>query len=206
VKKLQDETLPPWFEQSEFGRNTPRWERFDSSLMADCRVFKVRRDLSRIGPAGQEHDFFCIEAPDWVNVVPLTARGEVVMIEQYRHGSEEVTLEIPGGMVDDGEGSVNAVTRELFEETGFISSNVISLGSSRPNPAIQNNRIHTYLALDVVCRQKPRIEGTEHTTVRLVPKEAVPELISRGVIDHALVILAFYKLRLWEDGLIENQP
>jgi ADP-ribose diphosphatase len=205
VTKPQDETLPPWFDQTEFGRKTPKWERFDSSLMADCRVFKVRRDLSRIGPSGQEHDFFCIEAPDWVNVVPITSRGEVVMIEQYRHGSEEVTLEIPGGMVDDGELPLTAATRELFEETGFIPSNVLSLGSARPNPAIQNNRIHTFLALDVVYREKPQGDGTEHTTVRLVPREAVPELISRGVIDHALVILAFFKLRLWEDGLISNQ-
>src|SRR5918912_1261792 len=80
-----------------------KWRRESSEYVADCRVFKVRRDVSADPRDGRAHDFYVIEAPDWINVVPLTPRGEVVLIEQYRHGTEEVSLEIPGGMVDPGE-------------------------------------------------------------------------------------------------------
>ena len=84
------------------------WRRRSSEIVADCRVFRVRRDLSVSPHRGSEHDFYVLESSDWINVIPLTADGEVVMIEQYRHGSEEVTLEIPGGMVDAGESPPDA--------------------------------------------------------------------------------------------------
>jgi hypothetical protein len=70
------------------------WQRRSSEIIADCRVFRVRRDVSVSPHRGSEHDFFVLESPDWINIIPLTANDEVVMIEQYRHGSEEVTLEI----------------------------------------------------------------------------------------------------------------
>lgn len=91
------------FDREKFGAGTNLWRRASSEIIADCRVFQVRRDLSADPRTGREHDFYVLEAPDWINVVPLTADNEVVMIEQYRHGTEEVTLEIPGGMVDAGE-------------------------------------------------------------------------------------------------------
>ncbi|MGH9901890.1 MAG: NUDIX hydrolase, partial [Pyrinomonadaceae bacterium] len=111
------------------------WRRQRSDQVADCRVFQVRRDRSANPRDGREHDFYVIEAPDWINVIPLTADDEVVMIEQYRHGTEEITLEIPGGMVDAGESPREAAARELIEETGYAAREVVELGRTRPNPA-----------------------------------------------------------------------
>lgn len=178
------------------------WRRARSEQVADCRVFQVRRDVS-VNPRGRgEHDFYVIEAPDWINVVPLTANDEVVMIEQFRHGTGEVTLEIPGGMVDDGEDARRAAGRELLEETGYESNTeLLLLGSTRPNPAIQNNWIHTFLARDVEFRQTPVFDGTEHTAVRLVPLDQVPALIADGTITHSLVIVGFHWLMLHRNNL-----
>ena len=172
------------------------WRRESSEYVADCRIFRVRRDMSADPRDGRAHDFYVIEAPDWINVIPQTASGEVVLIEQYRHGTEEISLEIPGGMVDPGESPAGAAARELLEETGYAASEIIFLGKTRPNPAIQNNWIHTYLARGVEYRCEPACEGTERTVVRLVPLERIPALIAEGKIDHSLVVVGFHLLAL----------
>jgi 8-oxo-dGTP pyrophosphatase MutT (NUDIX family) len=174
------------------------WKRLASEQVADCRVFRVRKDSSVNPRDGSSHDFYCIEAPDWVNVIPLTANEEVVMIEQYRHGTGEVGLEIPGGMIDEGESAREAAIRELLEETGYRAPKAIALGRSRPNPAIQQNWLHIFLAPGVAYQRAPQFDGTEHTVVRLVPLREVPELIGNGTINHALVVVAFYRLWLYQ--------
>ena len=180
------------------------WRRQSSELIADCRVFRVRRDVSVSPHRGSEHDFFVLESSDWINIIPLTADDEVVMIEQYRHGSREVTLEIPGGMVDAGESPQAAAAREMLEETGYAATGeVISLGKVRPNPAIHDNWLHTFLARDVTLRHRPVIESTEHTVVRLVPLANIPRLISDGSINHALVVVGFHLLSLSGHRLTE---
>jgi len=190
-----------YFDRERFGAETKAWKRLSAEQVADCRVFKVRRDHTVSPRDGSEHDFFCIEAPDWINILPLTANDEVVMIEQYRHGSDEVTLEIPGGMVDEGETPEVAAGRELLEETGYLSREILYLGRTRPNPAIQDNWIHTFLARDAVFDHAPAFDSTEHTVVRLVPLAGIPELIQSGVINHALVVVGFYWLSLYQSGL-----
>lgn len=173
-----------------------------SEQIADCRVFTVHKKLSRRENAGAErtHDFYVFDSGDWVNIIPLTENREVLMIEQYRHGTEGFTLEIPGGSVDlDDPSPVYAAERELLEETGYIAQKWIPLGQSHPNPAIQGNLCHTFLALNVRQIEIPEFAGTEDIAVRLLPLDDVPDLIRSGVITHALVMVAFYWLSLNED-------
>jgi ADP-ribose pyrophosphatase len=172
------------------------WRRERSEQVADCRVFKVRRDHSADPRDGRSHDFYVIEAPDWINVIPLTDDGRVVLIEQYRHGTGEVSLEIPGGMVDAGESPAAAAARELSEETGYEARGVELLGRTRPNPAIQDNWIHTFVARGVERRGEPSNAGTEQTVARVVPLERIPSLIEEGKITHSLVVVGFHWLGL----------
>jgi len=176
------------------------WERLESRQIADCRVFRVREDISRRSD-GVRGTFYVLENPDWVNVIAVTKEDEVVLIEQFRHGTENVILEIPGGMVDENEGPEAAARRELLEETGYSSQNWILLGSSHPNPAIQNNSVYHYLALD--CEKISEVSFDEHENIvtQLIPLSEVTKLIGDGRITHSLVVAAFYYLSIWQKKL-----
>jgi ADP-ribose pyrophosphatase len=173
------------------------WKRARSENVADCKIFKVRRDYSTRESSNQEHTFYCLENPDWVNVIALTTAGEVILIKQYRHGTEEVTLEIPGGMIDNGEDAKLAANRELVEETGYVPRETILLGVSQANPAIQNNRVYHYLAVDCEKTHEVKFDSTENVVTKLVDSAKISSLIKSGEITHSLVIAAFhwYNLR-----------
>lgn len=185
-------------EERKTGDGVEPWRRVSTEHVADCRVFEVTRQRNENPRDRLAHDFYVLRAADWVNIIPITANGEVVMVEQYRHGIDQVTLEIPGGIVDEGEDAQTAGVRELYEETGYRAAEVIGLGTTHPNPAILNNRLHTYFAPNVVADGAPPMlhDATEETLVRLVPIADVPGLIATGVITHALVVVGFHLLSL----------
>jgi ADP-ribose pyrophosphatase len=173
-----------------------RWTVVQTEFLQDCRVFSVSRLHARSPHTGQSHPFFCIDSPEWVNVVPITPQGEVVMIRQYRHGSSEVTLETPGGLVDPGEQPVEAAARELLEETGYRARELSSLGEINPNPALFRNRLHAFVGHDAEKVAPIQNGQTEETVVELVDRERLRELARSGGVDHALVMAVLYRLEL----------
>jgi 8-oxo-dGTP pyrophosphatase MutT (NUDIX family) len=173
------------------------WERLADERVYSCRIFSIRRDRARFSRDQAEHDFHVIESPDWVNIVPITPAGEVVLVRQFRHGIRDYTLEIPGGMVDPEDASpLVAAQREMIEESGYDGNRIEPLGSIQPNPAIQSNRCHSFVAYDVEPRHATRFDSTEETEVVLAPLAAIPDLIRGGQITHALVVVAFHWLAL----------
>lgn len=171
------------------------WRPVRSRRVHDCRVFDLRQVRFAAPDGRDEADFYVVEAPDWINVVPLTAEGEVVLIRQYRFGVRDVTLEIPGGMCDPGEDPATAAARELLEETGY-RGRIEPLGSVHPNPAIQSNRCWSYVARDAVRVGDPEPDPHEAFEVVLRPAAEVPDLIRSGAITHSLVVTAFHLLGL----------
>lgn len=138
--------------------------------------------------------FSVIDCTDWVNVIALTDARAVVLVRQFRVGSGEVCLEIPGGMVDAGEAPAVAAARELYEETGYRAANWRRLGAVAPNPAIFSNRLHIFLAEGAYCAGAPEPEGSEVIDVETLPLSSVWAAIREGAIDHALVVAAFAHL------------
>jgi 8-oxo-dGTP pyrophosphatase MutT (NUDIX family) len=178
------------------------WPRRSSRQLADYRLFRLRADSCVSPRTGVEHEFLVLETSDWVNVIALTDRDQVVLIRQFRCGRATVSLEIPGGLIDPGEPPAEAAARELLEETGYQADRWTALGTIEPNPAILSNLCHTFLAEGCRRTRPPALDEREDISVEERPLAEVPALLARGEITHALVGVAFQKLELLRRGLL----
>jgi len=173
------------------------WKKIGSRPVGDFRIFQLRCDRSVSPRTQQEHEFFVLDSVNWVNVIALTPDRQLVMIEQFRHGSRTVELEIPGGMMDPQDASPEAAgTRELREETGFEGERARVIGQVYPNPAIMSNTCYTVLVENCRRLHPLELDHAEDLVTRLVPVADIPGLVSSGRIRHSLVAVALYHFDL----------
>jgi ADP-ribose pyrophosphatase len=167
-------------------------------------IFTLKKSR-RINPrTKQPTDFVRIEGLDWANIISLTPNNEVVLIRQYRHGSEEFTIEIPGGCIEEGEDPGESALRELKEETGYKASTCEPLGWVRPNPALLSNKCYFFLAKNVEISGAQILDPGEDIQVFTQPLTQVIAQIQNGEITHALVVAAFGFLALKHPELINS--
>ncbi|MSR64621.1 MAG: NUDIX hydrolase [Verrucomicrobiae bacterium] len=173
-----------------------KWEIVSSDPPLDMRIFKAQWKTAVSPRTDQKHKVLVLSGSNWVNVIALTPDEKVVLIEQYRHGIDQVTLEIPGGMINRDEAPELGGARELREETGYVGDDVTLLGTVHPNPAFQSNICHTILIRNAHKTSETEFDSGEDIAVHLVPLKEIPDMIREGKITHSLVILAFYWLEL----------
>jgi 8-oxo-dGTP pyrophosphatase MutT (NUDIX family) len=169
------------------------WREITREFLLDCRVFSVERSIAESPVDGVPHDYFRILSKDWVQIIPITNAGEIVLVRQYRHGPSEFVLEVPGGLVDHGEDPAVAGARECLEETGYRVTELHSLGSLNPNPALHSHRLHAFYAHDAVAVAPIQNTPTEQTEVELVPLDRLVDWLREGRIDHALVAATLWR-------------
>jgi 8-oxo-dGTP pyrophosphatase MutT (NUDIX family) len=178
------------------------WKKVRSVSAGDFRIFKIRSDTCVNPRTGREHDFFVLDSVNWVNVIAVTPDQQLVMVEQYRHGSNTVELEIPGGMMDPGETDpVATAVRELREETGYAGEQAHLLGRILSNPAILSNVTYTVLVENCRPVHPTEFDHGEDLETRLLPVAEIPRLVAEEKIQHSLVVVALYHFELWQRGL-----
>ncbi len=168
----------------------PRWEALAHTTIAKTRIFEVRSTRFRHPVRGTERDFIVIDPPDWVNVVALTRDRRVVLVQQFRYGIDEFSLEIPGGVIEAGEEPAIAGVRELQEETGYTGAPAKMLGSVHPNPAMQSNRCHLVYVDEAELTHPLAWDVDEEMKVVTLPVEDVFALARAGGITHSLTLNA----------------
>lgn len=165
----------------------------------DFTILRIREDWFADPRDGSEHPRAIIDADEWANVVALTPDDRVVMVRQFRFGSQSDSLELPGGVVDPTETPLRAAARELEEETGYRPATIDTVGWLWSNPAHFTNRVHTFVGRGCEKVHDGMLEGAEDLVVELVERAAIPQLIRSGEIRHALHVAALHLARLSED-------
>ncbi len=173
------------------------WKQLTRKLIGDFRIFKLWSDVKVSPRTGNEHDFFVLEAPNWCNIIAVTPDEKLVMVEQFRVGTNSVDLEIPGGVMDPGETDpVATAVRELREETGYAGDNARLLGTIDSNPAILTNTTFTVIIENCRLQHATDFDHGEDIATHLVSIADIPEMIRSGRIRHSLVVVALYHFEL----------
>jgi len=168
------------------------WEELGRRSIARYDVFGVAERRARSPRTGQILSFNVVEMPDCVQVVPITRTGDVLMVEQYRHGAAMASLEFPAGRIEPGETPAEAAARELLEETGYVADSIVPMHTVRPDPAILTNRIHLLAATACARTREPAQDEGEAVHVRIVSPTDVDALIRDGLVHHSVTITAWY--------------
>lgn len=169
------------------------WRELAVETRFQCRIFSVEESRA-VSPAdGSEHDVFRIRCDEWAQAVPVTPAGEVVLVRTFRHGSQALSLEVPGGIVEAGEAPGEAALRECLEETGYRGTRALALGTTNPNPALFANGLHSFWLPDVERVAEIQNTPTEQTEVVLVPAGELRGLLRDATIDHALIAATLWR-------------
>lgn len=168
------------------------WPTIESKVILKAHIFRYLQVIRQSPTTLQVGEFDIVQCTNWVNVIALTPEKKMVLIKQYRHGTNCYTTEIPGGAINHNEDPLIGAQRELEEETGYTSSNWSYLGKVDANPAFMSNSCATYLAMDAIKTKAQNLDPFEEIEVFLEDELLIHELIKKGEITHSLVVAAIY--------------
>ena len=178
------------------------WRERTRRHIYDARIFDLH-EVERESADGRRGSFALITSPDWVQVIALTrdetGRKCFVMVRQFRQGAGLLTVELPGGLVDEDEDPETAARRELEEETGYTAEKLEKIGEVSPNPAIMDNRAYTYIAPDARRASNQNLDEHEILDAELIPVDELNPERHPEFFVHAIMVSAMYWYETWKE-------
>ena len=174
------------------------WRELARETVADGRIFTVERSRAVSPVDGEVRAFHRIQSVDWVQILPITANGEAVLVRQYRHGAQRITLEMPGGLIDPGEDPATAALRECFEETGYRARKLLPLASYYSSVGFADEQMHIFLALGLE-KTNLNLQAEERIHQELMPIERIAQKLDAREFEDAKTIIGLRELLAYLD-------
>lgn len=157
-----------------------KWKTISSETVLRTPGVNVRRDCVDLMNGRIVDDFYVFEINEWSTIVPVTEDGRLILVEQYRHGLQKITLEFPAGLIDKQEDPFVTAQRELQEETGYTSRDWTPLGAYHLGPSKIVNAFHLFLARNCKPTREQKLDETEDIRVVTVTPEEYGRMFERG--------------------------
>lgn len=167
-----------------------KWITGEKKSLLKTVVFDVTSSHNTSCAGEVSGDYIVLDARDWAIVIPETENKTFFMVKQWRHGSKSLSVEFPGGVIDEGEEPEAAARRELLEETGCVPGKLIKLGEVNPNPALFSNKVHVYLAEELSMTGTQNLDHDEFVNCMEVPVEQIFKDMGTDQFPHALMSTA----------------
>lgn len=170
------------------------WSLLADDFILKTSVFEVRNFFCRSPKDGLGKNFSILLCPDWVQTLAVTPDEKAILVRQYRQGTREISLELPGGVIEPGQTPLDAGRRELMEETGYATESFHQLATFRPNPAIQTNIVYAFVAENAILSGPTHFDPNEDLDLVLVPVKELRDFVLQGKINHVIMVatILFY--------------
>jgi 8-oxo-dGTP pyrophosphatase MutT (NUDIX family) len=170
-----------------------KWETLSKEFIGNFKIFDIFQYERKHPKTKKISKFYGLNSSNWVNIIPITKENEIILVEQYRHGSDVPEIEIPAGLIEPNEKPIVAAMRECMEETGYKGKEEpVFLGKVKPNPAFLNNYCFHYLWLNCEKKYEQSLDENEDINIIKIPFNQIKTMIENNEINHSLVISALF--------------
>lgn len=170
-----------------------KWKTLKSESVFESPIVHLKSESCQLDDGRIKNNYMVLESADWVNVVALTPENKILLVNQYRQAVRSYSLEIPGGAIDRQDQSVDeAGRRELLEETGYEAGEILFATKQRPNPALLNNTLHTFVYKNCVRVSEPHWDEFEEMEIEEVTLAELEKKVRTGAIDHSLILASLF--------------